>query len=175
MPCSKPSQSISSLSLIKNQIPWIISLSYFHYMKNIHFVHMLPFSNMLQYKNIYVLYCIVTLAAVIIFFFLKIISLINSVNTSFMGKEKVYIFHIYFSITTLYICICFLFFNNAKRPRGVPFQILLRVMLFGALTSRDSYNCFCRWSWLGWWDFKIIGAAPITFWLVILVKNYYSM
>ena len=102
---------------------------------------MLPFSNMLQYKNIYVLYCIVTLAALIIFFFLKIISLIHSVNTSFMGKEKVYIFHIYFLITTLYICICFLFFNNAKRPRGVPFQILLRVMLFGALTSRNSYNC----------------------------------
>ena len=90
---------------------------------------MLPFSNMLQYKNIYVLYCIVTLAALIIFFFLKIISLIHSVNTSFIGKEKVYIFHIYFLITTLYICICFLFFNNAKRPRGVPFQILLRVML----------------------------------------------
>ena len=75
---------------------------------------MLPFSNMLQYKNIYVLYCIVTLAALIIFFFLKIISLIHSVNTSFIGKEKVYIFHIYFLITTLYICICYLFFNNAE-------------------------------------------------------------
>ena len=96
--------------------------------------------------NIKIYIYIVTLAAVIIFFFLKIISLIHSVNTSFMGKEKVYTFHIYFLITTLYICICFLFFNNAKRPRGLPFQILLRVMLFGALTSRDSYNYFCRWS-----------------------------
>ena len=145
MPCSKPSQSISNLSLIKNQIPWIILISYFHSMKNIHICsYATVFKHV--YKNIYVLYCVVTLAAVIIFFFLKIISLIHSVNTSFMGKEKVYIFHIYFLITTLYICICFLFFNNAKRPRGVPFQILLRVMLFGALTSRDSYNCFCRWS-----------------------------
>ena len=36
MPCSKPSQSISNLSLIKNQIPWIILLSYFDSMKNIH-------------------------------------------------------------------------------------------------------------------------------------------
>ena len=145
MPCSKPSQSISNLSLIKNQIPWIILISYFHSMKNIHICsYATVFKHV--YKNIYVLYCVVTLAAVIIFFFLKIISLIHSVNTSFIGKEKVYIFHIYFLITTLYICICFLFFNNAKRPRGVPFQILLRVMLFGALTSRDSYNCFCRWS-----------------------------
>ena len=36
MPCSKPSQSMSNLSLIKNQIPWIILLSYFDSMKNIH-------------------------------------------------------------------------------------------------------------------------------------------
>ena len=36
MPCSKPSQSISNLSLIKNQIPWIILLSYFDSIKNIH-------------------------------------------------------------------------------------------------------------------------------------------
>ena len=83
---------------------------------------MLPFSNMLQYKNIYVLYCIVTLAAVIIFFFLKIISLIHSVNTSFMGKEKVYIFHIYFLITTLYICICFLFSTMQKDREECHFK-----------------------------------------------------
>ena len=81
----------------------------------------------------------------------------------FHGKRKgVYFSYLFFDYNALYMYM-FPFFNNAKRPRGVPFQILLRVMLFGALTSRDSYNCFCRWSWLGWWDFKIIGAAPISF------------
>ena len=38
------------------------------------------------------------------------------------------------------VCVCvFLSFStNAKRQPGVPFLILLRIMLFGALTSRDS-------------------------------------
>ena len=38
----------------------------------------------------------------------------------------------------IYVCVFLFFSTNAKRQRGVPFLILLRIMLFGALTSRDS-------------------------------------
>ena len=38
----------------------------------------------------------------------------------------------------IYMCVFLFFSTNAKRQRGVPFLILLRIMLFGALTSRDS-------------------------------------
>ena len=67
---------------------------------------------MLQYKNIYVLYCIVTLAAVIIFFFLKIISLIQHL---FHGKRKgVYFSYLFFDYNALYMYM-FPFFQQCKK------------------------------------------------------------
>ena len=70
---------------------------------------MLPFC--CNVKNIY----IVTLAAVIIFFFLKIISLIHSVNSSFMGKEKgVYFPYLFFDCNALYMYM-FPFFQQCKK------------------------------------------------------------
>ena len=170
MPCSKPSQSMSNLSLIKNQIPWIILLSYFDSMKNIH--NMLICYRLQTCCNIKIyIYCNFG-SSYYIFLFEDY--LFNSTPLSWEKKRCIFFIFIFWLQRFIYVYVTF-FSTMQRRPRGVPFQILLRVVLFGALTSRDSYNCFCRWSWLGWWDFKIIGAAPIIFWLVILVKNYYSM
>ena len=120
-------------------------------------------------KKIY----IASLAAVIIYLFLKkSLYFILSTALSWENKRWLFFILIFSNCNALYMYTCFLFSNTAKGPRGVPFLILLRIVLFGAFTSRDSYNCFCRWSWLGWWNFSKIRAAPITFWLVILMKIY---
>ena len=49
-----------------------------------------------------------------------------------MGKEKVYIFHIYFfNFSALHTR--FPFFNDAKRLRGVQLLILLRIVFFESI------------------------------------------
>ena len=112
MPCSKPSQSISSLSLIKNQIPWIILLSYFDSMKNIH--NMLICYRLQTCCNIKIyIYCNFG-GSYYIFLFEDY--LFNSFRQHlFHGKRKgVYFSYLFFDYNALYMYM-FPFFQQCKK------------------------------------------------------------
>ena len=112
MPCSKPSQSISSLSLIKNQIPWIILLSYFDSMKNIH--NMLICYRLQTCCNIKIyIYCNFG-SSYYIFLFEDY--LFNSFRQHlFHGKRKgVYFSYLFFDYNALYMYM-FPFFQQCKK------------------------------------------------------------
>ena len=111
MPCSKPSQSISNLSLIENQIPWIILLSYFHYEKHTYMFICYRFQTCCNIK-IYI-YCNFG-GSYYIFLFEDY--LFNSFRQHlFHGKRKgVYFSYLFFDYNALYMYM-FPFFQQCKK------------------------------------------------------------
>ena len=111
MPCSKPSQSISNLSLIKNQIPWIILLSYFHSMKNI---HICSYATVLLQCKKYI-YCNFG-SSYYIFLFEDY--LFNSFRQQlFHGKRKGCIFSIFIFWLQRFIYVYVSFFSTMQKDR----------------------------------------------------------